>query len=147
MPPIREDQILPNATTTLQADPSLELRSKITRQLISLGSTLLADYADLATDYDPFVPRRRPAHEPVEPKTEEVSVVSAVAKLNKAAQRAFGAVGDFLKYDYSEEFGPLRKSTRSAQPRASFMHAVRRQEMHSRNYTYRRLKTGVLHQT
>lgn len=109
--PLQEDYALPNPATLHQAGSSLHLGSKITKGLISLGSTILSDYTDPATDYDPFIPKRRPTHEHVESKAEEGSIVSAVAKLNKAAQRAFGAVGDFLKYDYSEEFGPLRKFT------------------------------------
>ena len=113
IPPDQEDHTIPAFP---QAGPRVDRKSKITKRLISLGSTILSDYSDPATDYDPFVPKRHPTHEIVEPKSEEASVVSAVAKLNKAAQRAFGVVGDFLKYDYSEEFGPLRKCFCYMQP-------------------------------
>lgn len=99
---------------SLKVDPQRQLKARITERLIGLGSTILSDYADPATDYDPFQPKRRPAAEQIEAKSSDTAVVSAVAKLNKAAQRAFGAVGDFLRYDYSEEFGPLRASCLSA---------------------------------
>ncbi|KAF8297427.1 hypothetical protein DL93DRAFT_2161228, partial [Clavulina sp. PMI_390] len=91
--------------------PHLQLKHRITQSLIDLGSTFLTDYADPSTDYDPFEPKKRIVADISDTKGAAIdnSAVSAVAKLNKAAHRAFGTVGDYLKYDYSEEFGPLRK--------------------------------------
>lgn len=94
--------------STIAKDSLLERKASLTNQLIRLGSVLLHTYADPATDYDIFQPKLPPVVENPEETTGESNVVSAVAKLNKAVQRAFGAVGDYLKYDYSEEFGPLR---------------------------------------
>lgn len=111
--PDAEDTIVVGGVS-LKVDPQRQFKARITERLIGLGSTILSDYADPATDYDPFQPKRRPAAEHIEAKSSDAAVVSAVAKLNKAAQRAFGAVGDFLRYDYSEEFGPLRASHLSA---------------------------------
>ncbi|KAF9520220.1 hypothetical protein BS47DRAFT_1336199 [Hydnum rufescens UP504] len=83
-------------------------RSTITQALLDLGSALLSSFADPAADYDQFAPAKVMA-EQTEEKPIDGNIYAAVAKLNKACQKTFGAVGDILKFEFLEEYGPLRK--------------------------------------
>lgn len=82
--------------------------STVTQALLDLGSALLSSFADPATDYDQFAPAKVIA-EQAEDKPIDGNIFGAVAKLNKACQKAFGAVGDVLRFEILEEYGPLRK--------------------------------------
>lgn len=98
-------------------------RTGITKKLLALGSAPLSTFSDPTTDYDAFQPPTVPstqAEEEVELQDDEEIIQglnptsayqlqnASVAKLNRAAQRAFGTSVHYLNYDFVEDQGPRR---------------------------------------
>ncbi|KAF8315797.1 uncharacterized protein EI90DRAFT_300196 [Cantharellus anzutake] len=108
----------------LLSNPSNSDRAEISKKLLALGSASLSTFSNPATDYDAFQPPTLPSthvEEDVELQEDEEIIqglnstsahqlqYASVAKLNRAAQRAFGSSVHHLNYDFLEDQGPRRK--------------------------------------
>ena len=111
------------ASTEYHSESSGSDLAEITKKLLSLGSTLLSTFSDPTTDYDAFQPPTVPStqvEEEVELQDDEEIIQglnptsahqlqnTSVAKLNRAAQRAFGTSLHYLNFDFVEDQGPRR---------------------------------------